>query len=81
MERLAQDLEDSLILWHYIECLEEQRKNDLKTMNLALKVSNERGQQIKELKEIVKEVCKCKDEWLVDVRLNVMKCEKCGTEF
>lgn len=26
-------------------------------------------------------VCECKDEWLINVRLNVMKCKKCGEEF
>lgn len=25
--------------------------------------------------------CECKDEWLADVRINVMKCKKCGQEF
>ena len=26
-------------------------------------------------------VCECKDEWLREIRLNVMRCKKCGTEF
>ena len=30
---------------------------------------------------VSKSGCECKDEWLVDVRLNVMKCKKCGQEF
>jgi len=26
-------------------------------------------------------VCERKDEWLREIRLNVMRCKKCGTEF
>ena len=26
-------------------------------------------------------VCECKDEWLREIRLNVMRCKKCGTEY
>jgi hypothetical protein len=26
-------------------------------------------------------VCECKDEWLKQIRLNVMRCKKCGTEY
>ena len=26
-------------------------------------------------------VCKCKDEWMVDVRINVMACKMCGKEY
>ena len=25
--------------------------------------------------------CECKDEWMVDVRINVVKCKKCGQEW
>jgi len=31
--------------------------------------------------DYLKSVCECKDEWLVDVRLNLVKCKKCGREF
>ena len=26
-------------------------------------------------------VCECKDEWLREIRLNVMRCKKCGAEY
>ncbi len=26
-------------------------------------------------------ICECKDEWLKQIRLNVMRCKKCGTEY
>jgi len=25
--------------------------------------------------------CECRDEWMVDVRLNLMYCKKCGREY
>ena len=29
----------------------------------------------------IKQACECKDEWMVDVRINVVKCKKCGQEW
>ena len=39
-------------------------------------VKKEIPQAFKELAE-----CECKDEWLRDVRINVVKCKKCGREY
>jgi len=53
----------------------------LRTQIDSLLIAYDQAVERLSLFDVSKSVCECKDEWLTDVRINVMKCKKCGQEF